>query len=99
MTQIGITPDEALHLVGQQGAATDALRNHMRTVEAHINSLASATYVSATTQALRAKWEGETKPQLEKIIARSETAQAGTKSSVAQQMSTQDSNASSISAI
>lgn len=99
MTQIGITPDEALHLVGQQGAATDALRNHMRTVAAHIDSLAGATYPSAVTQALRAKWEGETRPQLEKIIARSELAQEGTKGGVATQLSTQDSNASSITAI
>lgn len=97
--KIGISPDEARHLVSQQGATTDELRAHVRTVEAHVTSLAHATYVSETTQALRMKWESETKPQFEKIIARSEAAQAGTNNAVNHQLATQGSGASSIMSI
>lgn len=99
MAKIGITPDEARHLVSRQSSLTDELRQHIRNVDTHVASLAHATYVSETTQALQAKWEGETKPQFEKIIARAEAAQQGTNSAVDHQLSTQSSNASSISAI
>jgi hypothetical protein len=97
--KIGISPDEARHLVSQQGQNTDEMRSHVRTIDNLINSLASSTYVSETTAALRMKWESETKPQFEKVIARSETAQAGTNSAVDHQLATQGHNASSIQAI
>jgi uncharacterized protein YukE len=99
MSQIGISPDEALHLVSQQGALTDALRNLISRVENHVNSLAGATYCSETTQALRAKFEGETKPQFQRIIARSEDAQNATVSCVNMQMATQGDGAGKLNAI
>lgn len=99
MSQIGISDAEAHHLVGKQGSLTDELRTHIRTVESHVSSLAHSTYVSQTTQALMNKWSSETKPQFEKIIARAEAAQGGTTKAVGHQMSTQESNASAISAI
>ncbi|MFA5709944.1 hypothetical protein [Mycolicibacterium sp.] len=99
MSKIGISPDEARHLVGQQSSNTDEVRAHMRTIDNLINSLASATYVSETTNALRTKWETETKPQFEKVINRAETAQAGTNSAVDHQLATQGSHAGAISAI
>lgn len=99
MAKIGITPDEARHLVRLQSSLTDELRQHVRDVDNHISSLAHVTYISETTQALQAKWESETKPQFEKIIARAEATQQGTLSAVDRQLATQSSNASSISAI
>lgn len=99
MAKIGIAPDEARHLVGKQSSLTDQLRAQLRTIETHVASLAHATYVSETTQALQAKWETETKPQFEKIIARAEAAQHGTNSAVDHQLATQGSGASTIRAI
>jgi len=97
--KIGISPEEARTLVSRQSSLTDELRQHVRNVDSHVASLAGATYVSETTIALRAKWEGETRPQFEKIIARAESAQQGTNSAVDHQLATQGSNASAINAI
>lgn len=99
MSKIGISPAEARHLVGQQGNNTDDIRGHIATIDTHVNSLAHSTYVSDTTNALAMKWESETKPALEKIVARSEAAQAGTNSAVEHQLATQASNASSIRSV
>ena len=99
MAKVGISYDEAHSLVGQQGSATDALRQHVTTVGAHVDELAGSNYVSATTQALMNKWHGEAKPKFEKLIARSEDAQSGTIRAVGVQRATQDDGAGSISAI
>lgn len=98
MALIGISEDEARHLVSKMGALTDELRSHVRNIQNHVDSL-TASYVSDTTVALRGKWEGETRPQFEKLAARHEEAQAGTTKAVAHQMSTQGSGAGAIQAI
>jgi len=97
--KIGISPDEARHLVAQQGQLTDEIRGHIRTIDTHVDSLAHSTYVSETTAALQMKWQTETKPALEKVIARAEAAQTGTTGAVDHQLATQAHNASSIQAI
>lgn len=99
MTNIGISPDEARHLVSKQSSLTDEMRAHVNNIDGHITSLAHGTYISETTQALQAKWESETKPQFMKIIARAEEAQSGTNSGVDHQLSTQGSNASAIKSL
>jgi hypothetical protein len=99
MGLVGQSEAEAIHLVGQQATHTDQLRAHVRTLGSTVESLAHATYVSATTQALAAKFETETRPQFEKAIAHSEASQEGTKQAVAMFSATQNDGAASINSI
>lgn len=96
--KIGISPAEATHLVSQQSAATDQIRNQLRTIGNFVDSLASASYVSSTTQACRAKFYGDTLQQFEKVLARAENAQAGTIKAMQTQQQNQDSGASAVNA-
>ena len=99
MGLVGQSEAEAIHLVGQQATHTDQLRAHVRTLGSTVESLAHATYVSATTQALAAKFETETRPQFDKAIAHSEASQEGTKEVVGRQAATQNDGAASINSI
>ena len=93
MSLIGMTYDEAFDLVEKQRELTDQLRQLVTTAELHVDSLANANYISATTQALMNKWHGETRPQFDKIFARSAAAQDGTIKAIRVQESTQNDGA------
>lgn len=99
MSMVGISPDEAHHGFSQQAAHTDTMRMATNSVGNHVESLAYASYQSATTMAAQMKWDSEVRPQLEALCNESDEKREGGIKAVQTQQANQDHGASEIQSI
>lgn len=96
MAVVGITPDEAHHGFTSQGTHTDEIRAAVAQISTHVESLAFATYKSATTMAMQAKWDGEVRPRLEALCHESDEKREGGQHAVQTQQANQQHGADQV---
>lgn len=98
MAVVGITPDEAHQGFSSQATHTDEIRSAVAQISTHVESLAFATYKSATTMAMQAKWDGEVRPRLEALCAESDEKREGGQHCVQTQLANQQAGADAVNA-
>ena len=83
---IGMNQDEALTLVNSQDNHVDVLHSHVRGITAAIEAFQSTSFKGVMSDTLAARWHGEVRPELEKVLNDASEKQSRTTQIVGHQM-------------
>lgn len=99
MTVVGIDYDAAQAKCTTLEHDIDAMRAQLSSIATSLSQLTHADYISATMDAFQAKFDADSKPQMEKIIARAQSAVDGTRKVIEAQRVRQETEGAAVNRV
>lgn len=96
MGSVAIAPEDALKICDALQTHTDEMRAALGRIGNSIGDLQAHSYISETMDAFQGKFEGESRPQLEKVLNIANQAVAGTREVIRVQLERQASGAAAV---
>lgn len=99
MAVVGIDYDAAQAKCTMLEHDIDEFRAQLNSIGTSLSQLTHADYISATMDAFQAKFDTESRPQMEKIIARAQSAVDGTRKVIEAQRARQETEGAAVNRI